>query len=497
MKTILQAVLFSLFICCSANAQVSDFHFNTGGIQDITVKNGIVAVLGSYGYVDSINGKYAYKSFSSVGIKKDGNWQNLPKTIIRNNVFDSIQFSFPNKIQIDSKNNIWITGKKGIYRFDGNQWNEFYIDDEYKDDRIYQLLLVDKRDNVYLTSFVDKRPIEPIKFSELIKFENGEFIVIQKQFNPELYSPLSRFQKSNNFLELLDSSVILGHRLNEEFDITKIDKNRSISNYKIDTYPYVSTELSLSKVIQHSDGTIWFASIEGGEIINGEYHAMCCWGVYYTNNLLEYFSLSKMNGYPIGNFPNPCVGIAEIPNGNLLIATSDTVIKFHVLNNSNQLMKSIDNKEFFKNAIVVPPNANPYFENYYKNLVDSLQQGLIFDQKNNSYFQSINFDTEGTIYLNFSGFLLEIPASNITSVDAGVEVTDALRVFPNPAENSIRIDGTKEIRSVTATNILGSEVLLSSKGNNTFGISNLSTGMYTLVIQHIDNSISRTMFIKK
>lgn len=95
-----------------------------------------------------------------------------------------------------------------------------------------------------------------------------------------------------------------------------------------------------------------------------------------------------------------------------------------------------------------------------------------------------------------SFFCLKILNKGITSVEAG-EFTDALRVFPNPAETSIKIDGTKEIRSVTATNILGNEVLLSSKGNNSFGISNLSTGLYSLLIQHLDGSVSRTLFVKK
>lgn len=89
-----------------------------------------------------------------------------------------------------------------------------------------------------------------------------------------------------------------------------------------------------------------------------------------------------------------------------------------------------------------------------------------------------------------------VSTKNITSVDAG-EFTDDLRVFPNPAETSNKIEGTKEIRSVTATNILGSEVMLNLKGNNSFGISNLSTGLYTLLIQYLDGSTSRTMFVKK
>ena len=507
MKTFLQAVLFSLFICCSANAQVSDFHFNTGFIQDITLKNDIVAVLGGNTIWDATTGKY--RNIATVSVKMNGVWQNLNNTINRNGKKDSIFISAHSKIQIDSKNNLWFTGQNGLYKFNGSEWSEYFINDEYKMDRRYDLFYISKNDRFFISTSYTKKPKEPIEFSELLNLSSDSLIILEKRKQQVAFLTNAWPVKNNNFFELKDGSIVLAHNPNEKFntdsvlihyDITKINQDWTMEHYTMLAFDSIISQKTPTTVFQHSDGTIWFSHYGAmyGKWVNGgiENHD-CCTGIAYSNNLVNYGFLGEKNGFPGGIVPYPTYTIAELPDNNLIVASLFKRLTFHFVNNYDKSVSTINNASLFQNAILIRNNDHPSMMEFHNNIVDTLRRNLVEEAGNIGYLQSFLFDSQRTMYINFLGYLLEIPVSNITSVEAGLEVSDALRIFPNPAETTIKIDGTKEIRSVTATNILGSEVLLSSKGNNTFGTVQLPAGMYTLVIQHLDNSISRTMFIKK
>lgn len=506
MKTII--IIIFLFVYAVVTAQVSDFHFNTGFITDMTIKNGTVAVLG--GRTVFVSPPNNTKNLATVSIKKNGVWQNLPTTIERDGKLDSFYIWAHSKIQIDSKNNLWVTGLNGLYKYDGSKWSEFFIDDEFKEDRRYNFFLITKQDKFYLTTSVRRKPKEPIEFSELLTISSDTLMLVEKREYSNDYSTNAWPVKNNNFIELMDGSVLLAHDRNERppndyYDISKFNPDGSIDSFKMITFDNIASQKTPTTVYQHSDGTIWFSHHSGsyGKLLDdGSLQTyLCCSGVAFTNDLENWSFLGRVNGFPVDTdeqeTPYSTYTIAGFPNGDMLIATFLNRLSFHYLRNSNKLVRKIDNDELYKNALLIPANDYPIWQQFYHNIVDTLRRDLAEQAGYIGNFQSIHFDNEGTMYLNFLGFLLEIPTSNITSVEAGVAVTDALRVFPNPAETSIRIEGTKEIRSVTATNILGSEVMLNLKGNNTFSISNLSTGLYTLLIQHSDNSISRSIFIKK
>lgn len=498
MKTFIQTLLFSLFICCSAIAQVPDFHFNSFQIRDITEKNGIIAVLGFKNLWDN-NGKS--KSISLVSVKKNGDWQNLPITIDKNGKVDSINSSAYSKIQIDSKENIWISGKNGIYKFDGTKWNEYTFSDSLFERFDFWYLFLDNNDKVILSCnmrFTDSNK----EYFEFLKFENDSISIIKSFMNPYEFTELLNYNEGINFVGLQDGSVIIGHKIDSIYDLTKISAQDIPSVHQMITFDQHkgTSNKYVSKIIQHSDGTIWFAHSFGSIFIpNGSDYIEsweCCTGISLSKDLENFSFLGKDNDFPGGDFPLSTTSIAELPNNDVLIITNEERFGFYLYDYKSKTVKSIDKSNFYKNAKLILANDNPYNIQHYTNFVDTLKLDIQNSRWNRDNFQNLLIDEKGTIYMNYKRFLLEIPSKNVTSVEAG-EFTDALRVFPNPAETSIKIEGTKEIRSVTATNILGSEVLLNLKENNSFGISNLSTGLYTLLIQHLDGSTSRTMFVKK
>jgi hypothetical protein len=507
MKNFIQTVLFSLFICCSANAQVSDFHFNTGGIQDITVKNGIMAVLGGNTIWDATTGKY--RNIATISVKMNGVWQNLNNTIIRNGKKDSIFISAHSKIQIDSKNNLWFTGQNGLYKFTGSEWSEFFINDEYKLDRRYDLFYISKNDRFFISTSYTKKPKEPIEFSELLTFSNDSLLILEKRNQQVAFLTNAWPVKNNNFFELKDGSIVLAHNPNEKFntdsvlihyDITKINQDWTMEHYTMLAFDSIISQKTPTTVFQHSDGTIWFSHYGAtyGKWVDGTIENYdCCTGVAYTNDFINYDYLGKDNGFPGGEIPYATYTISEMPDGNLIVASLLKKLTFHFVNNYDKSVRTINNEIMLQNALLIRNNDHPSLMDFHSNILDTLRRNLVEQAGYIGNIQSIHFDTKGTMYINFLGYLLEIPVSNITSVQSGVEVSDAMRVYPNPAENSIRIDGTKEIRTVTASNTLGNEVTLKTKGNNSFEVSHLRPGFYTLQITNNDNSISRSIFIKK
>jgi len=500
MKSLLLFIVFSLFSVSFSTAQMTDFHFNSGLLRDISVKNGIVAVLGGKTSIDN-SGKS--KNHATISIKKNGLWQNLPNTIVRNGIEEPIELSSNNKIQIDSKENIWISGRMGIYKFDGTKWNEYTFLDTLSNRISYSYMGVDKKDNIIVTALNQTTQEDKKEISEFLKFDNEGFSIVKTLTNNSLFSNVNLSLRGNNFVALNDGSMVLGHRSVYISEVTKFSPDYTPSSHHMVTFDQYRgpSEKYVAKIIQHSDGTIWFAHL-GGKIFvpNGsdlEESTECCTGVSFTSDFENFNSLGKNNNFPGGDFPYATASIAELPNKDVLIITDEEKFGLYLFDYNSKNVSKIEKSNFYNNAKIILVNDNPTVQQMYQNYVEILQQDLQPVGWTRTNFQNLLIDNQGTIYMNFLGFLLEIPTKNVTSVDAGLEVTDALRVFPNPAESTIRIDGTKEILSVTATNILGNAVLLSSKGNNSFGISNLSTGLYTLLIQHLDGTVSRTLFVKK
>jgi|GEM_PF-3065013 len=500
MKSLLLLILFSLCSIGIINAQVSDFHFNSNTIIDITLKNGIVGVLGGSIVFGPSN---SFITYATVSIKKNGVWRNLPMTIERNGKTDSIELRSNNKIQIDSKENIWISGRYGIYKFDGTKWNEFRFLDSISNRNGFSYLGVDKNDNIIVTALNQSTQGDKKETSEFLKFDNEKFTLVKTLINNSLFTNIFFSLRGNNFVGLQDGSMILGHRSVNISEITKFSPDYIPTSHFMMTFDQHRglSEKNVSKIIQHSDGTIWFAHLGGSIfVLNGtdyEESNQCCTGVSYTSDLENFSYLGKDNGFPGGDFPYSTTNIAELPNGDLLIITDEDKFGLYSLDYNSKKIKSIEKSNFYNNAKLVLANDHPTTKQRFLNFVDTLQQDLQYSSWNRMSFQNLLVDNQGTIYMNYTGFLLEIPTKNVTSVQSGVEVTDALQVFPNPAETTIKIEGRKEIRSVTATSILGNDVMLSLKGNNTFSIVSLSTGLYTLLIQHTDGTTSRTLFVKK
>ena len=71
----------------------------------------------------------------------------------------------------------------------------------------------------------------------------------------------------------------------------------------------------------------------------------------------------------------------------------------------------------------------------------------------------------------------------------------ALKVYPNPAKNTLIIDNETAIKSIAIYNLQGK--LMTTAYVNTIDISNYSAGMYLLEVHNTEGGISRIKFIKE
>jgi len=71
-----------------------------------------------------------------------------------------------------------------------------------------------------------------------------------------------------------------------------------------------------------------------------------------------------------------------------------------------------------------------------------------------------------------------------------------INVYPNPASNMIYFSNQKEIQSLRIYSIQGQEVKLNMISKNSLNISELASGIYTIIITDIDGNIYRNKFVK-
>ena len=85
---------------------------------------------------------------------------------------------------------------------------------------------------------------------------------------------------------------------------------------------------------------------------------------------------------------------------------------------------------------------------------------------------------------------------NIANVSVNEINLNEIIIHPNPAKNELKIDSDLTIKSVLILNSIGKKVNLKQNSNNTFDLSHLEPGVYTLKI-NTENGLVNKRFIKE
>ncbi|MBL8003531.1 MAG: T9SS type A sorting domain-containing protein [Candidatus Kapabacteria bacterium] len=496
MKTILILFIFFVSIASVSSQTIKeDFDFDIyGQIRDVAIRNNIVAIAGGTGIQV---GNKLYSSIA-VSIKKDGKWTQLPRTIERNGNQDTLLANGQIKVRIDSKGNIWVTGVS-LFKFDGTKWTEYLIDDEFKGRRRFQHFLLDKNDKIYLTSDAERYKTDSIRFSEIHSFDNNQFKSILKYDDDTKLSMNQGFTRVRPFVELQDSSILLAHNtivLEDErvVDLTQIVNDGSINQHLITAPDGVKLALkSITDIIQDKDGTIWFGLFLGMKNLEEN----CCTGITRTTDFINYYPLTKEAGMPhySPNQPYSINALKELPNGDILFMTNQNDLTLFRHNYDSKSVSRIHWIDIMKNAVMIKKSSkNPnYPQEWYENVLSVLNSN---QAKNTSHspFQLIATTEDGTMYLVFNDYLLEIPIESITSVP---QLNTSSVLYPNPSIEFVKVESSKEISYVTITNVLGQRIVLENIGNGSYSTTNVPSGFYNLLVTYTDNSIESHSFIRK
>ncbi len=85
--------------------------------------------------------------------------------------------------------------------------------------------------------------------------------------------------------------------------------------------------------------------------------------------------------------------------------------------------------------------------------------------------------------------------SKAVAIYDAIDKKTALKVYPNPAKNTITIDNSTTIKSINVYNLQG--ILINTSKINTIDISNYSAGIYLLEVENTEGSVSRIKFVKE
>jgi len=497
-------MLFCLFITINSLYSQNireDFDFGMNYLRGIAVKNNMVAVVGT----NTILLDNKLFSRTTVSLFKDGKWVNLPTTIERNGVQDSLSlYGATAKVAIDNEGNIWITGRS-LLMFDGKGWNEFYIQDEYHGKRLYRNIVIDQNNRIYFTSSVSiiENNKQLVGFSEIHSFEKSKFKSIVKKDESGYFQMVNTYNNSHPFVVLKDNSVLLMHKSHFEpniakyVDLTQIKNDGTIhQHYVVPPDSSRFSDKTVQSIHQDRDGIIWLPIQTG----SGEKRE-CCRGVTRTSDFINYQPLTNEVGLPYF-FPNqnvPVHGMTELENGDILFVLSYGNLFVVKYDYETKTLTKLRWQDLLKNSTLIKKSSqNPnYPHEWYEEVLAYLSRVDETGEKpdgNLSAFHSIHSSSNGMVYIAFVDFVLEIPIESITSVP---QLNTNSVLYPNPSNELVTIRSSKEISYVTVTNVLGQRIVLQEIGNGSYSMTNVPSGFYNLLVTYTDNSIESHPFIKQ
>lgn len=120
----------------------------------------------------------------------------------------------------------------------------------------------------------------------------------------------------------------------------------------------------------------------------------------------------------------------------------------------------------------------------------------------NSISGSADIDPGSEIHeitsLGYSDIVIEeIIISDVTELNEELDQSTEFEVYPNPALNSLSIEGLSGISLITIYDIKGTAVLKNQITNATIDISTLPQGIYMLKVETSSNTVQTKVFVKE
>lgn len=472
----------------SIDVEIIDNKFEMRQFLDITKFQDKIAVLCIF--EDSSGGFYK----AAVLLYNNGVWEKLPTEIGDSSNKSYILCTLSSMINFDSTGNLWVSGTQ-MYKYSNGKWEAYSIKDNDSPLRKYEQFVVDKFNNLWITSFVFDRETS-IGYSELLKYDGNEFESVLKFDVPISFKRIwDVFATGSSIAALPDGRIVLQRTfyISEEDVINKrtediyfINQDKTYERKKLLTPSgpeFNEHNKNIMAIYPESNERIWFC-LSTKKYIDG---SECCSGLtLYENGNWKIFT--EENGFekkPTGNYKPIYRIIKTLDDNYFLIGNRETYLldknffarKLSWENILNHKCKLIISSSYFNGE-----NGIKELQGFYDNTLQSPIIGGIFIHN-------------GQFWIQFSKGILIFDEA-ILSVDKDVARDTSIKVYPNPASDFIRLEGTTLYDTFHIVNSLGETVMKGIYNNSEINLTGLPAGFYIIRLFQNNQLLKQLTFIK-
>lgn len=496
MKKIILILLILNFYYASGklNFKLTDYHLNLINLQSMVLYNDKVYVLGSK---EGITEGYNH---CAIKVYDGEKWDSLPQTYLKNNEFVPLKCK-RSYLYFDSQGSLWMNSK-GMMRYKDGKWEEFLMDDKYKDYRTYSFFCIDIYDNIWIITWVYK--YKDYNFTELLKFDGKNFTIIDSA------DFMIKFSTTSDGYPVPIAALPDGRVcLTRTYDETDVDFYPEVKHhirfYNQDgTYQNMNLEIKgghqnenkiISSIYPEINNKIWFTTVQN-TWHDGVDYLSCCSGIsLFENN--EWTVFDEKNGLPFKkNYDSsikydPVYRIAKIDKQNYIVNAARMIYTM----GPDYILKPNDLLNLGKNSTIIRANGfdqEYHYAGYFK-MINS-PEGANFLDGNQG--EIIAFKNE--VWIKTGRGILTFPQNVVLSLERNeTKTNENVLIYPNPVVDVIKISGISNYSQFKIFNILGKEVISGNLSSSEIDVEILNPSPYYFIIYDLNGNYYVQGFIKQ
>lgn len=467
-------------------------------------------------------------SFYPINLFDGNKWSLIPSYFENDNQIDTLQFNKSNSsIVFGNNSDIWICGQtNGFYKWNGNNFQKYFLDDNLKSIREYISIGMDSTGNIWLTTNIILAHDPPYinYYTELIKYDGQSFEIVtdNKSFNKLGFSSI--FVSSKNKIFVTSTSI--------DNNLLIIDDSGSM---KITTIPtphkvynpeeYEQRLVDVISIFEDKVNNIWFGLGEssprdpGLVVLKND----DTWGVYTEHNTYPMRSTLFSGFKDRDSVFSVCSAITEDRNGSIWVGGTGFL---SLINNDDMLVTPdvedfLSESTFFSSILITDigkdaPPEHVKFLNSSDSIMSIIlelfrrdwttQHTLGKIGESGGRVESMTTTDDGSLWIAFYGIGLLRYHPSITNIK-DISNSKELNLYPQLLTSSdklinIAFDKPQNVSTIKIFNLSGKQLMNKQYNAQITGIiemkiddKNFIAGTYFAAIELKDRTIFRKFLI--
>lgn len=480
MKTHLLLFFLSLFPISLLSQTIATDNFNTWTYLTAMDKyNDKIAVLG---YIATMT----QDAFPTFNYFENGAITPIKNTIMRNGKEDTLLISQRSKICFDKNGTLYYTDAN-LYRLNGADWEEYFIDDSLKINRKFGSIVVDTENNLWVTTTVSGTPSWSKGYSELYRYKDGIFELAFRLRNSNAFYSVNQNNHSQSLTALSDGTIIV------QIDKIRADSSEFTGDVVIVDQKFTRTFLNsksssneqippINRILEIDNNQLCFL-FNKRFLGFGDPENACCSGISILNRNTTIWKVfdesNNLQNYSKSFPPSFVDRVAITENENVVFSRH----YLYSLNNNDQL-SNINWKNILPYATIYKITGFQKDEYFRDVLVPELLKPISNEPEIPTIIKVfVTADNKLVIFCNW--YCMTIPLSVVTSVNE-VGKTENESYFIT--DNILRLNENHQVfTEYTVFDVLGGSI---AKGEfqKQISISHLPAGVYVLRLSGATNN---------